>query len=67
LEKPGEFGVKPCETLFTIFILTLWVLNERNVIHHPISLLDLEDQKLIEVAIALKVGHSETDLEKRIL
>ena len=67
MEKALEFGVKLFETHFTILVQMLWILNERNVIHHTFSCLDLEYQKLIEISIALKASNSETGFKRRIV
>jgi hypothetical protein len=67
LEKALEFGVKLCETHFTILVQMLWILNKRNCIHHTFFFLDLGYQKLIEVAIALKASLSEADFKRRIV
>jgi hypothetical protein len=66
LKKAREFVVKLGETVFMILI-TLWVLNKRNIINIPFSLLDLEDYKLIEIAIALKASLSFKDFERIII
>jgi hypothetical protein len=65
LEKAPEFCVKLGETILTMYVRRLWVLNKRNTIHDAFSFLYLEDQKLIEAAIAFKASISVTGLERR--